>query len=221
MEQIHNAAVLQRTYSSKHHLWAAQHFARLARDIEDDHNDPPRFDPRHRAYVTNAVLAAVAFLEAAVNEVFDDVADSHPGYVDPLPAECQRRMRDLWDDQMERQPVLEKYRVALLCAWCTSFNKGGPPYQDADLLTKLRNRLVHARAETQPTDKDKLMDTLKSKFNPSRLMQNAANPYWPDQCLGAGCAVWAVRSATVFADEFFSRMKLSPNYKRPDDFPAP
>jgi hypothetical protein len=48
----------------------------------------------------------------------------------------------------QRRPVLEKYRVALPCAKSAAFDRGGPPYQDANLLSQLRNRLTHARAET-------------------------------------------------------------------------
>jgi hypothetical protein len=31
----------------------------------------------HRAYVTGAILAAVTFLEATINELFADTADEH------------------------------------------------------------------------------------------------------------------------------------------------
>jgi hypothetical protein len=177
----------------------------------------------YRAYVTDAVFSAVAFLEAAVNEVFDDVADAHPGYVDPLSPECRRQMKGLWDESIERRSALEKCQLALLCAQSTVFERGKPPYQDADLLIKLRNRLTHARAETWFTDdkKDKLSEALKKKFGPSRLMQNSANPYFPDHCLGAPCAAWAVHAAIAFADDFFDRLNLTPNYKRPHDFPPP
>jgi hypothetical protein len=115
------AAISMRTYFSAHHLWAAQHFARLAQDAESAHTGRPTFDVQHRACVTNAVLSAGAFLEASINEVFDDVADDHPVYVDPLTAECRRLMAGLWDEQMERGPVLEKYRVALPCAKSAAF----------------------------------------------------------------------------------------------------
>ena len=144
------AKVSMRTYFSSHHFWAAKHFARLAHDAESAHNGPPRFDVQHRAYVTDAVFSAVAFLEAAINEVFDDVADAHSGYVDPLSLECRRQMMGLWDESVERRSFLEKCQLALLCAQSTVFERGKQPYQDADLLIKLRDRLTHARAETRP-----------------------------------------------------------------------
>ena len=43
----------------------------------------------HRAYVTGAIFAAVAFLEATINELFADTADeSAVGSVRPLPPVC-------------------------------------------------------------------------------------------------------------------------------------
>jgi hypothetical protein len=221
-----HAEVLKRTYFSSHHLWAAEHYARLARDIEEAHtSSKPRFDIQHRAYVMNAVLSAVAFLEATINEVFDDAADKHSGYVDPVTAESRQAMADLWTDEFERkQATLEKYQVALQCSDGVAFDEGLPPYQAAALLIRLRNALTHARAETLPTggvDKRKLSAALKGKFERSRLMQNDAGPHFPDRYLSAGCADWAVKAARAFADEFFNRLGLQPNYKRNHDFPAP
>ena len=209
------AEVQMRAYFSSSHLWGAQHFTRLAREIEDQHTgNKAVFKIDLRAYVTNAVLSAVAFLEASINEVYDDVADKHPGYVDPLSPETKRLLAGLWD-RVALWPILDKYRAALLCSGVDTFDKGQQPYQDAKLLIKLRNQLIHARPKTQNTgDFDKLCKGLKTRFKPSRLMNNTANPYFPDHCLGAGCAGWAVVSAQAFADEFFHRVGMQPNYQR-------
>ena len=203
------AEVQMRAYFSSYHLWGARHFTRLAQEIEDQHTCNKRvFKIELRAYVTNAVLSAVAFLEASINEVYDDVADEHPGYVDLLPPETKRLLAGLWD-RVERWPILDKYRAALLCSGIDTFDKGQQPYQDAKLLIDLRNQLIHARPKTQNTgDVDDLCKRLMTRFKPSRLMINAANPYFPDHCLGAGCAGWAVVSAQAFADEFFRRFGI-------------
>lgn len=219
------ANVLMRVYFSSYHLWGAEHFARLAKEIEDAHTGKPEFSIRHRAYVTNAVLSAGAFLEAAINEVFDDVADKAPSYVGSLSAESARLMAGLWDERerqtVERWPILDKYRVALLCADCLALDKSAQPYQDAKLLIDLRNDLTHARPETRTTDDvDKLSKALMTKFKPNRLMENSANPYFPDHCLGTGCAVWAVSTVRTFADEFFSRLQMQPHYQKADFGPA-
>ena len=208
------ASVQMRAYFSSYHLWAAKHFAELAQVAESQPNQG--FNIQHRAYVTNAVLSAVAFLEAAINEVFDDLADNHLSYVAPLPEEAKRLLDGLWvgDESVERWRVLEKYRAALLCCGKSTFDKGNQPYQAAALLVRLRNRLIHARPKTRESgDLDKLDEALSASFQPNRHMAKMANPYFPDQCLGAGCAEWAVLSARQFADEFFSRLGLQPNYQ--------
>jgi len=53
-------------------------------------------------------------------------------------------------------------------------------------------------------------------FESNRLMSNSGNPYFPDHCLGAGCAHWAVATARGFTDDFFARLNLRPNYQRAD-----
>jgi len=45
-------------------------------------------------------------------------------------------------------------------------------------------------------------------------MAEMGNPYFPDKCLGAGCAEWAVVSAKSFADDFCSRLDIQANYQK-------
>jgi hypothetical protein len=211
------ASVAMRTYFSSWHLWAAKHLARLSNEIED----APDLRLHNRAYATNAVLSSVAFLEAAINEVFDDVAVSHEAYVGPLSAETKNCLMSLWtrDKSIERGSVLKKYREALQCSGGPAFDEDTQLYQDARLLVKLRNALTHARAQTRSSDdKNKLEVALSARFPPNRLMAKMTNPYFPDQCLGAGCANWAASTAERFADEFFERLGIKPNYQRRDDF---
>jgi hypothetical protein len=225
MATFGHAEVSMRSYASSHHLWIAEHFARLAKDIEDAHTGRAKFSVAHRGYVTSAIFSAVAFLEAAINEIFDDVEDNHSGYVDNLAADCRRLMAGLWSEKrgsVERWPALDKYRVALLCSGSPAFDKGHAPYQDVPLLIELRNELTHARPQTRMTgEMDKLAKGLSSKFEPSRLMQNVANPYFPDSCLSAGCAKWAANTARAFTDEFFKRLEIEPNYQRVHGFEEP
>jgi hypothetical protein len=156
--------VSTRTYASKHELWAAKHFARLARQIEAAQTGNPKFNIQHRAFVTSAVRSAVGFLEAAINEVFSDVADGHDSYVAPLSDQCRQSMGSRWNRKTQRlksrrdnkrPEILEKYQVALACSGNPVFEEDTQPYVDAELLISLRNRLTHARPETRaPSDED-------------------------------------------------------------------
>jgi hypothetical protein len=79
--------------------------------------------------------------------------------------------------------------------------------------------VTHARPKTRSSgDKDKLEEALSNRFPPNRHMARMANPYFPDQCLGAGCASWAASTAETFADAFFERLAIQPNYQRRADF---
>jgi hypothetical protein len=216
------AEVLMRAYFSSYHSWAARHFTRLVTDIQNRHTGAPRFDIAHRAYVTGAVFSAAALLEATINELYDDIVDNHPSEVAALSKEIKTLLAILWDESeqysIERWSILDKYQVALRCSSSPVFDKGQDPYQSAALLVKLRNAIVHARPETRGTaDVDSFSQALQKRFPPCRLMANSANPYYPDHCLGAGCASWAVTTAETFTEEFFMRLGIK---QRKVDFGA-
>jgi hypothetical protein len=87
-----------------------------------------------------------------------------------------------------------------------------------DCLIKLRNALVHYEPEwtinisdTEKITVQKFEKILKGKFQLNPLT-GEGNSFFPDKCLGHGCAEWAVKSSIMFADEFFLRMRLKPTY---------
>jgi hypothetical protein len=103
----------------------------------------------------------------------------------------------------------------LLVAGREPFDRGTLPYQDADLLKKIRNMMVHAKPETSEAGAEhRLEKRFRGKFPANRLMRGQKNPYFPDHCLGSGCAEWAVTASLALADEFFSRMGVTPYYKK-------
>src|SRR5262249_7027465 len=92
---------------------------------------------------------------------------------------------------------------------------GTEPFQSAKLLVELRNILAHFRPATMSlSDANSLQSKFLSKFSENVLMVGSGNPYFPDKCLGAGCAGWAVESAKDFADQVFGRLNVQPNYQR-------
>ena len=109
VEKVGRLEISMRAYFSAYHLWAAGHFARLANDIENAHTGRAVFDISHRAYVTNAIFSAVAFLEAAINELFEDAVDNHPSYLDALTPERRQRLCKRWSgkDSVERRSMLK------------------------------------------------------------------------------------------------------------------
>ena len=209
--------VILRVYFSSYHHWAASHFSELAQQIEGAHSGEPSFDIRHRAYVTNAVLSSVAFMEAAINELFQDVVDSHESYVSPLSKNTRALMASHWSmtegHARSALPVVDRYQLVLNFAGLEMFSEGKQPYQDAQLLVRLRNYLIHYKPEdVSRGDEHKLEKQLRGKFPENQMMPG--NPFIPDRCLGAGCAHWSVRASRAYLDEFHETIQVVPNYQR-------
>jgi hypothetical protein len=179
----------------------------------------PRFDIQHRAYATSAVLSAVAFLEAAINELFKDVADAHESYISSIDEESRKFILTFWQltEERNRSPftILDKYQIVLTFCRKEQFMTGAPPYQDADLVIKLRTELMHYKPESYGGEvQHRFLKQLRGKFSENPLMADSGNPYFPDKCLGSGCATWAAHSVKKLANEFFQRLSISPNYQR-------
>ncbi len=208
-----------RVYFSSYHLWAAKHFMQLAANIEQAHTGGPVFDIEHRAYVTNSIFSSVAFIEAGINELFQDVLDGHMSYISSLPSAMVSSMATSLADEHRRPSALEKYQKSLIFAGKLPFKKGGLPYQDVYLLTLIRNSLTHYVPKTLGGSaihelEDQLRD--KGKFPTNLLMEGSGNPFFPDHCLGHGCAEWGVNASKSFADQFFTEIGVIPNYQRTD-----
>ena len=217
--------MLSRSYLSSPHLWAAQHFLRLASEIEEAHSGRSRFCVQQRAYVTGAVFSSVAFLEAAINELFQDAWDGDQSYLEPLDGVVIEALRNFWEKSASRRSgpsILAKYQAALRCAGHDELPTEEPPYADARLLVWLRNALVHFKPMTLGGGVDhELAEELKTRFPSNRLLEGSGNPYFPDKCLGAGCAAWAISSSLAMAGRLFERLGLRPNYQLAKNWEAP
>jgi hypothetical protein len=206
--------IKMRVYYSSYHLWAAKHFTEKVAKIEEEHVGRSVFNIEHRAYATNVILSAVAFLEAGINEVFQDVADNHTSYIEGLTPEARRLMAILWN-MMANKSVLDKYELALTLSKKEPFQTDIRPFQDVKLLIGLRNTLVHYKPKTLGSiDEPDIQKKLKGKFRTNKLMEGSGNPFFPDKCLGHGCCEWAVNASSAFADIFFSRIGIVPNYQK-------
>lgn len=211
--KVQAGSTILRSYLSSHCLWASTHCARQAQGIETGDGPVPRFDIAHRSYCVSTVLCAVAFLEAAINEVFQDAADAQPAHAGNMEADARRALAQFWTESGDRAAVLSKYQHALILSRREPLGRERSPMQDANLLVKLRNALTHFVPESAVSGITQKMERqLKGRFESNRLAKGTANPFFPDHCLGAGCAAWAVRTAHEFADEVFRRLDVRPNY---------
>jgi hypothetical protein len=199
----------------RHHLFAARHMSDLACEIEKENagTTDPDIIRRHRTYVFSAVLAAAAFLEASINELYLEVQD----HMANGNAGGRRRVlavpAHFWSDAA-RPPILHKYQLALVVADAEPFDEGRSPFRDADGLIALRDALVHGRPEwrDQHGRRQNLARRLRAKFRHSALASEV-DPEFPDQLLGAGCAPGQCRlpsgSATPSAIEWRYRHEVA------------
>lgn len=223
--------------STKHsyslsHIRHAAFFTRNSDSIEkefgkDLYGFGLAFHSDNQAFVTAAIFSTAAFLECTMNEFFSEIAEgSNKEFSNLYGSEIEQQINQLWNMEIPRTasyPILKKYQIALTICKKELFNPGDSIYQMVDLLITLRNYLIHAEPEKitlfivgdiEPPKilYRKLSEGLKGKFPTNRLLENTGNPFFPDKCLGHGCAEWAIKSSLKFTDEFFARIGLIPSY---------
>jgi hypothetical protein len=201
------------------YLWSARHFSDLAQEQEQPGNVGRHTEEyrRHRSYVVAAVFSSVAYLETAINEIFAGCADSGVSWkLRESSPDHRRILASLWCEEIRRLPTLRKYQLALRAGSLAEFHEGQVPYSDAALLVRLRNALVHYEPDWVNTDRidgsrltqaemHRWERALRSKFEPNALA-GQKYPFWPERCLGAGCARWGAQSAEQFLGAFRERM---------------
>ena len=158
-------------------------------------------------------------MEASINELFQDVVDAHESYISPLAENIRELMASHWNltegQNRSALGVVDRYQLVLSFAGLPMFPKGEQPTQDAHLLVRLRNYLIHYKPEdVSRGDEHRLEKQLRGKFQENRMMPG--NPFIPDRCLGVGCAQWSVNVSKDYVDQFYERIQVVPNYQRVD-----
>jgi hypothetical protein len=209
---------MPRFYYSHYHLTAAAFFARQSAQIERNNpsGDAGSFEDllQHRAYVTGCIFSSVSFLEAQINEVFTDASEDKRDFIHPL-GDRIFLFAEMWRLEVPRTasfPILKKYEIALALAQKDSFDRGDVIYQDTKLLIKLRNALIHyeplSSTGSAKASRDE-EERFRGKFilNP---LTGSKTPFFPERCMGHGCAQWAVTTSVRFVDHFCERLGIKP-----------
>lgn len=195
---------------SRLHMFSAHHFAESAQALENKgaRKISPAERRQHRAHVIASVLTAAAFLETSINELYMELQNPGPTGQSRLPPRGLALLARVWPEVVG-SPVLHRYQVALSVADGDNFAESRPPFVDADNLVRIRNALFSCTPEWDDSRgrHQTLEKRLKTKFPPSALALPDA-PWFPELCLGAGCAQWAVKTAQVFSDDFCHRMGI-------------
>jgi hypothetical protein len=195
-------------------MHAAQYFANRCAEIEQAEKNLEWPQPRY-AEAAHCALAAVvmsvAALEAAINERYSAAADNNLNIYKSIQPDRVKLLAELWE-VTEMCSILKKYELALVACGAKSFDRGSEPYQSADDLVRLRNALVHFKPEWDDNLQNhaKLETRLRHKFIESELWKKSKGKrvWFPDRCLGAGCAAWSCQVVKDFNLEFSKRLDI-------------
>jgi hypothetical protein len=180
---------------------------------------------QHEAFILNSVLSTVSFLESAVNELYADAADDAYFFADQENEALLRRIGEKWHNEknFDRAPLISKYQNILAIAEKLPFEEGDQAYANVRTLIEIRNHLMHYKrewvvirergdpGEGEETRAEKFEKIVRKKFAINPLAPKNL-PFFPDKCLGHGCAEWAIVNSIIFTDEFFRRLGLAVPY---------
>jgi hypothetical protein len=201
-----------RSYLASQHLWTAIHCSRECARIEAEleGGDKP-LHPTQRSMAMATVLSSVSFLEALVNEVYEDAV--HAGRAAPPDPRHWQQLAILWREGERLLSVLDKFQLALVATGNRKFEPGLDPFQSTKLLVKWRNALVHSKPDSHDIDAPTRLELqLSQRFPKSSLLKENDGSGWTFWALAAPGAEWAVRTAREFGDDWCERMGLPPTH---------
>jgi hypothetical protein len=214
---------------SVRYIQSAALLCRLGYKIEKDYEKTGQISPdsllRHEVFILNSLLSSVAFLESTINELYADATDEAYFFIDEKKETLLRAVREQWENEknFDRAPMIAKYKKILDIAKKIQPDEHNPDFSDIRNLIEIRNYLMHYRREwvvvqkgpgankSEETQAEKFEKMLKNKFSENPLAQKNQQ-FFPDKCLGHGCAEWAVNTSIRFADEFFKNLELPAPY---------
>jgi hypothetical protein len=181
---------------------------------------------QHEAFILNSILSTVSFLESTVNELYADAADDAYFFADEENEALLRTIGEKWHNEknFDRAPMISKYQKILAIAEKPLFEEGDQAYANVRTLVEIRNHLMHykrewvvirdhgAAADGDETQAEKFEKIVRKKFAINPLAPKNL-PFFPDKCLGHGCAEWALINSVIFTDEFFRRLGLPVPYE--------
>lgn len=215
---------------SVRYIQSAALLSRLAFAIEQEYlrGEPVQPDAqlRHEAFTLNAVLSSVSFLETTINELHADSTDEEYSAFDEKHEALLRTIGREWHNprNFDRAPMLTKYQTILAIAGQHGFEDGDVAFANVRTLTEIRNYLLHYTREWvvihSRQDPGREPESTSEHFERILYRKFAANPlagknvpFFPDRCLGHGCAEWAIMNCIIFTDEFFRRLGLPAPYE--------
>ena len=150
-------------------------------------------------------MQATAALECEIWEVMVYGPGHHLGSngIDSNARDLLAPIAEVIDDES----VLERYWLVLHLLRKDGLDCGAAPWQDAALVVRLRNELVHYKSRWgKELERSKLLRALQDKGHPRPPFIKGSGNFFPYECLSAGCASWSVRSCVAFLDAFCANL---------------
>lgn len=201
-------------FYSIQHIRAVAHFARRSARYRRRW-DRSRASPRQwamEAHAVAAVMSAVAFLEAASNELLAEAIANNPGYLSGCSPEVLERLRIFAKDPTtKRLTVSEKLKSLSRSGHPPQVDWGRSPGQDIIALIAIRNRFVHY----DPEWLDWGTDPRPGALSLSDLSKDLRRFPWVDvppahpQWIGDGLAAWAVTTAITIMDAICASLGMA------------
>lgn len=215
-------------YYSNIHREAAELFSKLAKDQEDKHKEteakrgkeimPTKIYTLHKIYVVNSILSSTAFLEATINEFYQEIYDGNNAYTKKLKPAHICKLNCFWEiNELKNKStkILEKYQEALEICEKKIFDKGKKHYSNVKTSIRLRNELTHFKPEFNDAKKPhKILKHFNMKHLRNPLFGNSDDIYTLNKILSHNTADWMIKAYKDFIDAFFKKFDLKPNYKR-------
>ena len=113
-------------------------------------------------------------------------------------------------DLVDRQDSLSRYATVLHLLNKEAIDFGAEIAQNATLVVKLRNEIVHYKSVWGvDLDRAKLFASIQKKgHRPPPFQPTKGMNFFPHYCLSADCAAWAVESCVRFVDQFYERLEI-------------
>ena len=190
-------------------LEASAIFTRRAREIERNHDYsrpiPDEVRCEHRAYVSTTVMQCAAAMETEAHEICVHGPGSYLGT--DRTDKCAHETLLPIAEQVDKLPTLERFDLIMQTLGKNTLERGRNPYQSAQLLVRLRNKLVHYKsswgAEMSEEKLFKALECLRLKAPP---FTSSSMNFFPHRCLSSDCAAWALTTTVSFLDDVYERL---------------
>lgn len=214
-------ARIKRAFSA-HHLRCACYCTKHCKRVEGQHIDGRTPEENSSllfediAYASGAILSSVAFLEASANELFCHIRDGsdHCKSIDAIARDI---MLDKWPDRKKKKRnqagLVGKFNIIAQAVTSENLPEDDISVRDVRAIVALRNALTHFQPEWQQVepacDDDPYgLNALRDHFPPNPFATTEYE-FFPYECLGAGCARWALFSAVEFRKKFFDAIEIT------------